>query len=225
MNLGTLRPAVRERLLMTATDAAGGDATVNGYINEALHVIETENPGGWDWLRVPFNFSTVAGTERYTLAAIAAGSAVAIAGGIHAIVSAERLIPGSTSGPFPMIRQPRRQAQELYPFTLTQPPEVYYVEGLALGLKPIPDAVYTISGIALAIEPDLVADGNTPILPAMFHAAIIEKAAALLARRTQNAGKAAECESFYKEWVGRMRRYRPYTGPGRVSAPASWDRY
>lgn len=225
MDRATLRTAVRDRLLMSATDAAGTDPQINSLVNEALHWIETENPNGWDWLRVPYNFSTVAGTERYTLAAIAAGSTVAIAGGIHSVVSAERTVPSSTSGPVPMMRLPRRNAQEVYPFTVTQPPEVWYVEGLTLGLKPIPDGVYTISGIAVAIESDLAADGTSPLLPLMFHSAIVEKAASLLARRTQNAGKAAECEREYQTWVGRMRRYRPYAGPGRVSAAASWDRF
>lgn len=225
MDRATLRTAVRDRLLMSTTDAAGTDPQINSLINEALHLIETENPAGWDWLRVPFNFATVANTERYTFAAIAAGSTIPISGGIHAFVSVERTVPGSTSGPMPMTRLPRRQAQELYPFTLAQPPEVWYAEGLQLGLKPVPDSVYTISGIAIAAESDLAADGTSPIMPAMFHGAIVEKAAALLARRDQNPGKAAECEKMYADWVGRMRRYRPYVGPGRVSAPASWDRF
>jgi hypothetical protein len=96
-------------------------------------------------------------------------------------------------------------------------PECFAVDGQAVYFRPVPQGAFTIHYTAIIMEPDLVDPTDTPLMPAMFHDAIVEAATMLLFRSTQNVGGASICQAAVTDWVRRMREYAsPYVGPGQV---------
>lgn len=227
MNFTELQSAVQDACALVADDEMIGTANTGALarlVNAGLHYYETANPNGWDWLiRNDVAFNTVASQERYTFTAVAAGMS-----GSPTVAKIKEIklgITAATYGPWVMTRVPKEEADMHYPSTSPQRPEVYWVEGITLGLRPLPDAVYPITGAVIIEEPDLSAGADEPILPARFHEMIVEAATYLFFRREQNSEKAAVALAAYKDWHSRaLGHSKPYRGPGRVRADAGLDR-
>lgn len=212
MNLSALRDAVRDRGGFRSTDAWATDSRVTAAINTALHKLETENPKGWDWLRYDGYFTTVAGTDKYPFAAITYGSTVTIMKIIELRVDTA---PGQYVDSLPRVS--KAALLGTYGSYASGVPESYAVDGQAVYFRPVPQNAFTIHYTAIIAEPDLVDPTDTPIMPVMFHDAIVEGATHMLFRSTQNTAGASMCQAAVTDWVRRMREYsNPYVGPGQV---------
>lgn len=229
MNFTQLQSAVADACALVSGDAMIGTADTGRLaqlVNAGIHYYETANPNGWDWLlRNDVAFNTVALQESYTYAQVAAGMSGSPSPVVAKIDELKLGITGASYGPWVMTRVSKQEADLEYPSQSGQRPEVYWVQGLRVGFRPLPDAVYPITGTIIVTEPDLAAGADVPILPTMFHQMIVEAAAYLFFRREQNAAMAQVALSAYKDWHSRALSYsKPYRGPGRVRADAQWDR-
>lgn len=219
MNFTTLQQITRERVGASSNDAAVGVANTGrlaNIIKQALRRIEVSYPAGWDWLRVQGTTATVANQERYTFASLATAISVPA---ITKIVEVKLQVPSTgASGVFPLKRYNRGAADGQYSFTQSMVPQVYWVEGLALGLRPVPDAAYPMYLVAVRAETDLTAGADVPVMPESFHDAIVEKAAELWFRSVHDIANAQVANASSQEWLTLMRQsQRPYTGAGRVT--------
>lgn len=214
-----LQTLTAERCGIASSDAAIGTANTGALaslVRAALRRLDTKPPSGWNWQRVTGNFPTVAGTEQYTFAALATALGVPT---VRKIVEIRCGLPASgIQGQWPVKRVARQEADGLYPETAQQQPQVYWTEGLAVGLRPVPDGIYTIRATVIRGETELTAGTDLPIMPVEYHDAIVEQAAELWYRARHNLPDAQAAAGAVTEWVKTMTAgQRPYTGAGRVT--------
>lgn len=219
MDFTTLQTLTRERVGASANDAALGTANTGRLANmvkQALRRIEVSYPGGWNWLRKSGSMNTVAAQETYTFASIATALSVPA---VTKLVEVKLQAPqvGGTSR-FPLKRFSRTDADIRYPFAQSMLPQVWWAEGLVMGLRPVPDGVYALTVTAIAGETDLTSGSDEPVMPEQYHDAIVEKAAELWFRSVHDIANAQVCNASAAEWIALMRQsQRPYTGAGRVA--------
>lgn len=198
MDYSTLQARVLARLNMTTNDPAA--ANVDEYVNEAIHYLESAAPDGWPWMRAPITVSTVAGTSTHTLASLGT-----TAGATVSKVLSAKILNGTTYQDM-MLLSPA-DAVERYPSTNQNMPQAWFVEGSSFYLYPTPDAVYTMVLRVITVEPDLTGNGSTPVLPVVFHTAIVEAAVLLFYETLQDSTKLQLAEQRVDSYVNRMRRY------------------
>lgn len=211
MDLTTFRTVVKDRLGLQADDRWSSDTSLTYAINQALHTFETAQQSGWPWLRTVVSFPTVAGTASYGFATISGG-----AFDIAKIVELRISVPASQFMD-PLMVVSKADLLGYYGDQTTRTPEAIAVDGQAVWFGPIPDGAYTVVGTVIRTEPDLAAGGDVPITPTIFHGAIVEKAAELIARRLAHASLASSCHQGYVELLTQARGYaRETVGHGRV---------
>lgn len=219
MNFTTLQQLTRERVGAAASDNAVGAANTGrlaGMVKQALRRLEVSSPNGWNWMRVTGNMPTVTSQEQYTFSAIAAALGVPTITKLVQVKIQAPQVGGSSR--FPLKRFSRQDADTRYPFTNGMCPQVWWTEGLVMGLRPIPDAVYTLTISAIQGETNLTAGSDVPIMPEQYHDAIIEKAAELWFRSVHDISNAQLANASASEWISLMRQsQRPYIGAGRVT--------
>lgn len=212
MNRLQLRDAIRLRVGMLSDDQLGTDANLNDLINQALHAIELEAAAGWPWQLYRGTFPTVVGTEEYGFATIDATNTIMRIGSLRLLIDGGYEAELAAMGYSDLV--------SYFATTQQATPEAYAVVGRTVVLRPIPSAVYTVKFSATKAEPDLSADsgaGGTPILPATFHNAIVEQAAYLWYRRSNNSDQANVAKAELTHILSRMLGYaREQAGPGRI---------
>lgn len=212
MNLTSLKAAVLDRTGILSTDALATSASLTLAINAAIHRIETANPNGWDWLRSPASFTLVPGTGSYGFAAISFVSGI---GSFSKVVEAHYVASGVE---YPLRRVTHSVLRTQFLSTASGRPEQYAVEGRTVYLAPLPANADTVRLTVVLEEPDLASGSDTPLMTAIFHDAIVEQAAALIFRRTQNLGAAQVADAEARQWIGKMFAYqRGSVGPSKVA--------
>lgn len=214
MLFAEMQQQAADRCGVTSVDASYGKFL--DFVNAGLRAVETADPNGWPWMRATGQMNLVAGQEQYTFAEIKTALSLPT---LPAKISEVRLaVPLSPQSQFqPMKRLGRIDADTLYPFTLSQVPQVWWVEGQALGFRPVPDQAYTVRITLVQTEKKLVGNTDEPILPARFHDVPLEKACELWFRRVHNAADAQVAGAAFNAGLTMLRQSkREYTGPGRV---------
>jgi len=211
MNFGALKAAVANRCGLATTDPKY--ASVGDRINEALHAIETFAGGEWDWLKTEGTVSTVAAQDYLTFATIA--TALSADGGIRRIDAVE-----CADGSYyrPCERASKTQLRQEFYASPTDATILYYaVEAQRLWLFPTPTAVVTLRVGALVQEPDLSADGDEPLMPAIYHRILVAASAGLVLRSLQRFEEARVEEESAAQGMSRMPgASTPFSGPGKV---------
>lgn len=198
MNLGQLRAAVDRRTGIAIDPAGAAD-----FVNEANRTIAADHD--WPWLATSKSFSTIAGTGSYS--------------GTDAIPADWlRTISLRVADEVPMGHLSVNALDDAWPSAdSTGTPYQYSVHAGALLLRPIPDSVLTVTHRYFRAEPELVQDSDVPLMPALFHTAIAELAAAIVLRRARESVRAAECTAAYERWARRMLDdVRRHAGPVKV---------
>lgn len=217
MDYSTLKSTVLDRLSMSTDDPAA--AAVGGYVNEALHEIETSTSDGWSWMRQTVDLTTTAGTGSYTFATIGALTTGALT--VSKILDVKVYRSSGYYSPMDLIAP--NEAELLYPSTTSAIPESWFTEASTLYIYPAPDAAYQLRIRVVTVEPDLTGSGSTPILPTVFHSAVVESACAIYYESLQDTAKMQATQQRVDRWVDRMKRYGPeYQRAPRVTT-RGWD--
>lgn len=177
MNLGQLRTATARR---TGVDYE--PAALTDLINEALSVIASE--GAWRWLQATYSFSTVANQQDYSLAAISLAEPISL------VVDD--------------IEYSRVAAVDVDAYD-SRGGAGWALSGSTLSIVPAPAAVYAASLRYVRAEPALVADADTPLVPAGFHGAIVDYTSGLVMERARDRGRAESHFASYERWLRRIR--------------------
>jgi hypothetical protein len=204
MTLAELRTAVRTRIGNPSTDGFFSDAQLNDLVNEALQAISIEDD--WPWLQTSENIALVAGTAAYT----------------------------PTAG---WVRTKQLFIQEGDPLTFVSlaeidaygiqnrgTPDVYTIYGDQVLVRPVPQVAATLIHQYNKSEPLITVDGTSPLMPVIFHYAIVAYAAHLAQKRQGDLAQADAELRDYKEWYKRMVSFRRRSQvPMRVRVrPGSW---
>jgi hypothetical protein len=205
VNLGQLRDAVRTRIGLPGSDTFFSDQVLTDLVNEALQAVAAE--ADWPWLQTSTTFTTTAGTGTYTPPTDWGQTRSLCIDGYDAM----------DYRTLPEIRE--------YLSTSRGVPQVYTVSAETILLRPTPDATYTVTHDYMKGEPALVGDTDTPLMPSVFHYAIVAFACHLAHARNNEIGSyrgsvtgaAAAALSQYQGWLARMMAQRRRTnGPIRV---------
>lgn len=209
MNFAQLRDAVRERCGLTATDQMATATNMGAVVNAALHELEARKPSGWPWNLSTVPFTLTAGTQAYEFTDFAAvGTEIVKIRNVYMLIGTtnQRLEPMGSDA-----------LLNTYPTAVPQVPAAWATDGYFLLFGPPPnDAWVTTIQVVLA-EPDLVADGDTPRMPNIFHQALVEQAAGIQYRRLGKPNDANLALQAAGQIVTTMMSYsRTRTGPGRL---------
>lgn len=209
MDLTTMRSAVRRRTGMLSDDQLGADADLTALINDAIHYLEIESPSGWPWQKYRDDFVTVAGTQEYAFTTIDSSNTISRIGSLRLIVD--------SNYEYELTQMSYPDLVTFYSSTNQSTPEAFAVSGRAVILRPVPSAVWTIRFAATKAEPDLSANDDEPLMPAMFHNAIIEQACYLWYRRSGNDNSAQVAKAELTHLIAKMMAYsRETAGPSRI---------
>lgn len=181
MNLAQIVESVYQRSGLTVDDPVATKTKVIGYVNEALRAISTARP--WPWLQVTAFLTTTAGQDTYDAPSPWTKTL--------ALVDPDE---GQLD------RVSRDEADVKWNATSRGHPEAWTYFADKLLIRPVPDGRYQLIHRYTIPEPDIGSDLDVPRMPAQFHDAIVEKAAAITLRSTRESGRAAEADAAYKEW-------------------------
>lgn len=207
MNLGQFRNAIRIRLGVPDNDALYTNDVLLNLVNSSLRIID--GVAVWRWLEAEQELNTEAGVRNYDLPANYRSSIFVVdtfgfelerATAMH-----HRLLRGASGRP-----------------------KVWDVYGDNLRLAPAPDAVYGLTHAYIKGEIALAADADVPLLPEVWHQAVVEQATYLAQRRWGNLDEAGSALAAYNAILDQMRpnasAYTGTTGGGQVpplTEPAS----
>lgn len=177
----TIETWVYDRLGVPATDPQFPAATVIRFINQANHFIEVDED--WPWGQTSTTFNTADGTDTYSPPANWRKT--------------RRLRVTVGSDKIPLERRPIDEIDDWG--VQSGQPEVYAIEGDQIVVWPTPDGVYAVTHRYQKVEAELAAGGDTPGMPAAFHAAIAEVAAWMCLRRSREDPRAV---AAWAAWAG-----------------------
>lgn len=208
MNLGQLRTAVDRR-----TGIAVDTTTQTEWINFVLDEIALER--NWWWLDKSSTVSVTAGTATYALPADVRG--------IYSVVDSDGYLYDEASTRDLVIYD--RQDEVVVSFGTGR---FYSMDGANIRLAPTPGSATTLTVRYWGGEPDLVADGDTPLLPSPYHQAVVELVSLLVMQRRGSRIDSAKAEGYAdmfktlirkmngqalrRQGVSRVPRIRPGSG-------------
>ena len=209
MNLGQIRARAYANLGTDANDGLLTPTLLNLFANDALHAVEQESD--WPWLETSETISVLAGTDHYT--------------------------PGATGGRWLRTRwieddvqkviewYSRQQLGDRWRVTTVGKPVEFSIYADTIYLRPVPDAAYTYVHFYQQYELDLVADTDTPAMPATYHGAIVDYVcfeAFKASRESERANLAFQAFQDRLQQM-KMRAKRAVDQPGKVRIrPGSW---
>lgn len=185
MNLGQLRTAVRLRANVPTTDLIWTDGFVNDAINEALVSISTEHP--WPWLQTKASPSHTDGLVD-----------------LSAITPAVRDI---THLFVEDVEAKKVSVAETDLVAVVGPSEARYVFsvwGNELQIRSAPSATDTLTLRYYRNESVLTADADTPLMPAVYHPVIVERACSIGFESTDDQSSAAMHEARSRQLLAHM---------------------
>lgn len=184
MILEQLRDAVRVRLGTPESESFYLSQPLDDLINEALSTISAE--GDWAWLQTTETISTVAGTRFYTPA-----------------TNWQTTKALSIQEYDAMIYLSLQEIRN-WPDATRDVPMFYTVYQNQLYLAPTPSAVYQLRHDYLRTEPLLRDNTDTPLMPGVYHYAIIACAVHLSHLRSGDLPRAQAAQAEYASWLKRM---------------------
>lgn len=209
MNLAEMRVELLERTGLLPRDQMAQPDTLTRQLNTALHWIDDRQPAGWPWLRFhDLPVTLTAGQGSYPFADISGFLT-------WRKVRSVRLTNSVAAWPLLRVNLATIETQASQQPTITPgAPELWATDGYNLIFGPPPNAGFLDALVDVtANEPDLVADGDTPLMPSSFHDAIVERAAYLMHRRTGDQSKANAAASSAQDLLVAMRGFgRAETG-------------
>jgi hypothetical protein len=209
VDLATFVSRLATRLNINANDSLY--SSLDDYVNEALHYLETSASDGYPWYRQTLILTTTANVQSYAFTIL--GSLVTPPVAVRKILDAKVRF-GTTYQPLDLISP--ETADQSYGERLGFP-TAWYAEGQALYLYPTPDAVYTVKVRVVYMEPDLVEMISTPVLPVVFHGAVLDAALLTAYQQLQDTPRAETQEKKVALWVQRMRQGDEYTAAPRIT--------
>ena len=203
MNLGELRGAVNRR-----TGIAVDTAALNDWINFALTEIALEDR--WPWLEAQTTFTTVAGTNVYTLTPTTVRTVISVVdanGNAYDPASDRDLLIFSTGDD--LVSQ------------FSEDGKWFSAKAQQLRIAPTPSSAFVVTVSYISNEPRLLADIDSPLLPEVYHEAIIERAALeVVSRRNQVSSDSRKADMYMKNYnrlLMKMKREAlRYVGPART---------
>jgi hypothetical protein len=177
--------------------------TLDELADEALHYLEASAPEGWPWMRRTLTLTTTANVSEYTFATLGALATPDVT--VSRILDCSVLY--QTSYYFPMDLINPEDATRMYGSTATGIPETWYAEASTLYLYPTPNDALTLKVRVVANEASLGASTSTPVLPVVFHGAVIDTMMLLSYQSLLDDKRVALQEAKVERWVERMRRY------------------
>lgn len=184
MDLQTMIPQVRIRAGVPAEDGLWTDAAITALVNEALHYLDSESD--WLWGERVATVTTSNGDNEYDLPA-----------------NWKRTL--HVTGPDGYLLDEVKAQQILRYKSASGIPRMYDVYQTSIRFAPTPTSALAYIHSYLLAEVDLAAVDDEPLVPAIFHNAIIEYATYLGFRRTGEGSDAAAALAGYQTWVERMK--------------------
>lgn len=182
MTLAEIRTMLR-RQVGNPTTGQVADAALNIPINLAYR--EVQNKFRFYQGRSLYTVNTVNGTRGYALPANAASI-------IHV---------RDTTTEVKLSKLDDGEVSALTDIVTKGKPLYYYRENNTVYLHPTPDAVYGLEIKVKVAITELVADGDTPVVPASWHYGIMLLAKHYYFADQGDEPKAISAKNFYKDWV------------------------
>lgn len=206
MNRSGLRTAVKDRLAIpSAGDALITDSFVNTSLDDALNRISSERDWWWLAHTATLTFDNVNGQANLPSDFMRANKLV---------------INGSVVEPIPLddYLDPSRMASTYG----------WIVYGSTIKITPIPSASLNGTLYYFRSEPALSSDTSTPLMPAVYHYAIVAYAAYLCCARRQDETRASLYLQEYGNWLNTLNDDNRTTISKRIkfertSDYASWE--
>lgn len=202
MNFSELQSRVLARIATDSNDPIASN--VDAYVNEGIHYLETMAPDGWPWMRQTISMTTT--VAAYTFTQLGSQASSNTTQPIAKVLSVKVL---NQTYYQPLVYRTIDEADQLYPATNNQGlPESYTVDGNTLTILPTPQtAGYYTKIRVVTVEPDLSASSDTPVMPAVFHGAIVDAATYMAYKELQDGQTVATYEQQINRWIDRFRRY------------------
>ena len=179
MNRSDLRTAVKDRLAIpSAGDALITDAFVNTSLNDALNRISSERDWWWLAHTATLSFDTVNGQASLPSDFMRANKLVINDNVVEPIVLDEYLDPSGGEASYGWI-----------------------VYGSTIKITPVPSSTQSGTLYYFRSEPALSGDTSTPLMPAVYHYAIVSYAAYLCCARRQDETRASLYLQEYGNWL------------------------
>ena len=198
MNVAALTIALRRKMGVDPDDGLLTPDVLIDLIDEANKELEAERD--WPWRETSATITTVAGTASYAMPS-----------------TWLRTTSIRETNEQPLMELTSIDLDYQNPGGATGQPTAFAVYGSTLTLSPTPDAVRTFTHRYIRDVPQLAWDADEPLMPAMFHPAIVSAAAAISYERQGADQRAQTAQLAVDRWRGRMiddqRRTR---GPIRV---------
>lgn len=205
MDQSTLISRVAARLNIDSNDPLY--SSISGFVDEAIHHLETANPMGWSWMRN--TITTTISAASYTFTQLDASNTIAKVLSVRVNVGTYGFEPLEFRGP--------DEINQLYMDTGTGLPESWWVENETLYVYPDPDASYTAEIRVLNTEDDLGGSGSSPSIPTVFHTGIIDCALMFAYQALGDDRKVTLQEQRVERTIARMRGYgTPYASSPRI---------
>jgi hypothetical protein len=178
-------------------------ASLGDFVDEALHYLETSSAEGYPWYRQTVTLTTTANDRDYAFSELAALTTGTV--GVSRINDVSVLYQTNQWIPLDLINP--ETADMTYGDTRTGIPEAWYAEGQTLYLYPTPNAAYSTRVRVNVVEADLGASTSSPVLPVVFHQAVIDAALLVCYQQLQDVQRMDIQERKVEKWVDRMKRY------------------
>ena len=173
------------------------------YVNEGLHYLETASPEGFPWMTQTVTLTTVANDRDYTFAAL--GLLTSNSASVTRVKDCSILYMGTQWVALDLINP--ESADLEYGDSRGSLPQAWFAEGQTLYLYPTPDAAYSVRVRCVTVEPDLGGAASTPVLPVVFHQAVIDAALLVCYQQLQDSSRMETTQGKVDQWVDRMKRY------------------
>lgn len=184
MDLDAMRAATRRRAGVSSSDQLAADADLLEIIQEALDLFN--NVRLWPWAETSASLALVAGTASYAMPT-----------GWVATKSVHVQGRGPLDG-----RMSRGDLDASWPTaTNTGVPQYYVVAEDGLRVYPTPSEAATVTHVYFRQETRLSAGSDTPLAPVWTHAAIVDKATALLLARMREHERSAAFDARFADWA------------------------
>lgn len=184
MDLTTLQGEVRTRTGTPTDDSLITSAVLIQVINAALQHNSSERD--WPWLEKTATIATANGDPDYAVPA-----------------DWMRTVSVIGASGVPLRRTP---IDELDYLNGAGTPRFFGIYGDQVVVKPVPVGTENLTHRYIGTQPALAAGGDTPLMPAGYHYAIVEYAAYLVFRRTGNLAEAGGALAAYEDWRSKMER-------------------
>lgn len=198
MMLMQLREKVRNRAGISSGDQYIPSQVLDDAINQAILQIDGEYH--WPWLEATQTISLVDGTDTYALPA-----------DYRATRSMVALNTDSSNSVLPQVSP--TQALSKVTTDVGFPMGYALYEGNIV-LLPTPGAGYTLKHLYYRQSTELVNDTDEPLIPDLWHPAVVAAAAGNIAMREELRGIKDACDVDVANWIRKMRNaLRRSTGP------------